>query len=282
MKTRNRTSLQFDKVGYWSEVKLDIIKEYAQAYSKILSAQEDPTLYHVYVDAFAGAGMHLSRTSGQFIEGSPLNALNVVPPFREFHLIDLDGQKIDRLKQFIGQRTDVNIYNGDCNDILLRKVFPLITFKSYRRGLCLLDPYGLHLNWEVIATAGKMKSIEIFLNFPIMDMNRNALWKDLERVAEPGISRMNSFWGDESWREIAYSTEGNLFGDPEKESNQVIAEGFQKRLREVAGFNHVPEPIPMRNKSGAVVYYLFFASQKPVANKIIKHVFDKYRARGRR
>ena len=42
----------------------------------------------------------------------------------------------------------------------------------------MLDPYGLHLDWEVIETAGKMRSIEIFLNFPIMDMNRNALWRN--------------------------------------------------------------------------------------------------------
>ena len=30
-------SFEFDQVGYWSEIKLDIIKEYAVAYSKILS-----------------------------------------------------------------------------------------------------------------------------------------------------------------------------------------------------------------------------------------------------
>jgi three-Cys-motif partner protein len=280
MKKRSRTSLQFDEIGYWSEIKLDIIREYASAYSTILSAQEKPKLYHVYVDAFAGAGIHLSKTSGQLITGSPLNALNVTPSFREFHLIDLDGEKIDLLKKFVGRRTDVNIYEGDCNDILLKQVFPQIKYEDYRRGLCLLDPYGLHLNWEVIATAGKMRSIEIFLNFPIMDMNRNALWKDPDKVGELGISRMNSFWGDNSWRDVAYSTAGNLFGFLEKEDNQAIVEGFKKRLKDIAGFDYVPNPIPMRNKTGAEVYYLFFAAQKPVANKIVKDIFDKYRTRG--
>ena len=40
---------------------------------------------------------------------------------------------------------------------------------------CLLDPYGLHLDWEVMRTAGELGTIDMFLNFPIMDMNRNAL-----------------------------------------------------------------------------------------------------------
>ena len=55
---------EFDKIGPWSEVKLDIVREYAQAYSQILSAQNKPRLYHVYIDAFAGAGVHLSRSTG--------------------------------------------------------------------------------------------------------------------------------------------------------------------------------------------------------------------------
>jgi len=39
----------------------------------------------------------------------------------------------------------------------------------------------------------------------------------------------------------------------------------------------VPEPLPMCNTRGAVVYYLFFASQNPTGNKIAEHIFKKYR-----
>jgi len=48
----------------------------------------------------------------------------------------------------------------------------------------------------------------------------------------------------------------------------------------VAGFAHVSQPLPMRNSKGAIVYYLFFASQQQVADNIIKDIFDKYRSRG--
>ena len=51
-----KRSLKFDKVGNWSEIKLEIVEAYAQAYSKIISAQKNPQLYHVYIDAFAGSG----------------------------------------------------------------------------------------------------------------------------------------------------------------------------------------------------------------------------------
>jgi three-Cys-motif partner protein len=172
------------------------------------------------------------------------------------------------------------VYEGDCNTLLLQKVFPRVEYKSYRRALCLLDPYGLHLNWEVILTAGQMKSVEIFLNFPMADMNRNVLWRNPERVNFSQIARMNAFWGDDSWRKAAYDTTQNLFGCEDKTPNISVVKAFQKRLKTVAGFEYVPEPMPMRNSKNAVVYYLFFASQKSVAQNIIEDIFNKYRNRG--
>src|SRR4030042_2838425 len=196
--------VRFDEIGYWSEIKLDIIKEYASKYSTILTAQKRPRLYHLYIDAFAGPGVHISKTTGDFVPGSPLNALNVEPPFREYHLIDLKENKVNLLKEIVQGRPEVYIYQGDCNDILLKKVFPRVAYENYRRALCLLDPYGLHLNWEVTRKAAQMGTIDIFLNFPVVDMNRNVLWRNIQGVDPGDIERMNTYWGDGSWRDIAY------------------------------------------------------------------------------
>ncbi len=274
-----RGELRFDEIGYWSELKLDIVKAYAAEYSKILSAQQG--LYHVYIDGFAGAGVHISRATGDFVPGSPLNALLVQPPFREYYLIDLDRAKAAALRELVGERADVHVFAEDANRALLDKVFPNVRFEDYRRGLCLLDPYGLHLSWEVIAAAGRMKSVDVFLNFPVADINRNVIWRDPTGVRDSDVRRMNAFWGDGSWRNIAYTTEETLFGPEQvKVDNRTVAEAFRQRLRDAAGFRLVPEPLPMRNSTGAVVYHLFFASQKPVAAKIVRYIFDKYRDRG--
>jgi three-Cys-motif partner protein len=115
-------------------------------------------------------------------------------------------------------------------------------------------------------------------------MNRNVLWRDRQGVAPEQIRRMNAYWGDESWKKVAYtpSAQGELFGPPaeEKASNEAIVEAFRKRLNEVAGFKYVPRPIAMRNSHNAVVYYLYFASQKPVAVEIVRDIFNKYKNKG--
>ena len=112
-------------------------------------------------------------------------------------------------------------------------------------------------------------------------MNRNVFWHHAENVAEDDIDRMNAFWGDDSWRQVAYKSVTTLFGlEDEKTDNKTVAAAFRTRLQQVAGFANVAEPMPMRNTKGAVVYYLFFASQKPVARNIVAAIFKKYRDRG--
>lgn len=267
---------QFDEIGYWSEVKLEIIKQYGAAYSTILTAQGFP---HFYIDAFAGSGHHIAKGSNQVVPGSPLNALAVNPPFTGFFLIDIERTKTTRLKEQIGSRSDVHVFQGDCNELLLNRVFPEVRYEDFRRALCVLDPYGLHLNWEVIRTAGKSGSIEIFLNFPVADINRNVLWNNPSEVSPIQAARLTGFWGDESWHDIAYSSEGELFDFEHKQPNDVIAEAFRERLQKVAGFEFVPAPLPMRNSNRAIVYYLFFASPNSTGDKIVRQIFDKFRDR---
>lgn len=271
---------RLDRIGYWSELKLEIIRKYADAYSVLVAKWN---LYHVYIDAFAGAGEHISKTTGQMVPGSPLNALAVEPPFREYHLIDLDPAKTTNLRALTEGRPNVHVYQGDCNEVLINEVFPRARYEDYKRALCILDPYGLHLRWQVVQKAGQMLSVEIFLNFPIMDMNMNVLKRDREKVNAAQEARMNAFWGDSSWKDAAYSGQAHsgqqfLFGE-EKTRNEDLVEAFRERLATVGGFRYVPEPMPMRNSTGAVVYYLFFATHNKTGETIATDIFRKYRDR---
>lgn len=268
------------EIGDWSQAKLEIVRDYGQEYSRILSKQKN--LSHAYIDAFAGAGSHILKTTRRMVPGSPRNALSISPPFADYHFIDIKNDRVDTLREAIGERCDVNYYEGDCNDILLNKVFPKMRYADYRRALCLLDPYGLQLDWNVILTAGKMETIEIFLNFPTLDINRNALVTDVSRARPEHVRRMTRFWGDDSWRRIAYrQDEFSGLEIKERAARSLLAAAFRERLKSVAGFKYVPEPVVMKTMGnrGPTLYYLFFASYNPVGNKIVTHIFDKYRAR---
>ena len=273
--------MKLDEIGEWSEIKLEIIKEYAGVYTRILSKKKWCRGY-AYIDAFAGAGRHLRKATGEFILGSPLNALLVKPPFTEYLYIDLDSKKVDELEKLAKDNQNVSIYRGDCNEKLVKNIFPGLTYQTFKRALCFLDPYGLHLEWKTVEMAGKMKTIDIFINFSIMDMNRNVIHNDLSKTKKEDIARMNAFWGDKSWQEILYRPQEDLFGETHqvrKEDFKRLAIEYRRRLETVGGFKFVPEPILMKNSKNGPLYYLFFASPQQVAQKIIVDIFDKYRER---
>ena len=275
--------MKLDEIGIWSEIKLDIIKEYANAFTTIMKSQEWCKGY-VYIDAFAGPGVHISRQTGEFVPGSPLNALEIDNPFTEYHYIDIDKEKAETLNRLTGDRTNINIYQEDCNEVLVKKILPMLQYESKKRALCILDPYGLHLNWKTIMTAAQQRTTEIFLNFPLMDMNRNVLHKDLLTAEPDQIERMNSFCGTDEWQEILYkeANQMNLFGDTYRvkvvNSNAKLGEWFKKeRLQKVAGFKFVPEPMLMRNSKGGYLFFLFFASHNETGKKIVTDIFNKHR-----
>lgn len=278
--------MKLDEIGVWSEIKLDIIKEYASAFTTIMRKQDWCKGYG-YIDAFAGAGIHISRKTGEFVLGSPLNALQIENPFTEYHYIDIDRQKAEVLDQLTREYPNVSVYQEDCNEVLTSKILPSLSYESMKRALCILDPYGLHLRWETIAAAAKPRTTEIFLNFPLMDMNRNVLHKDLVS-ADPGqIERMNEFCGSEEWQKILYKEDEqmDLFGDTYRikvvSSNIKLGDWFRvERLRRAAGFQFVPEPVLMRNSKGGPLFFLFFASHNETGKKIVSDIFNKYRNMG--
>lgn len=271
-----------DVVGEWTEDKHKILMEYQRAYCSIMKAQNRFKCW--YIDAFAGSGTQERKKDGTFINGSPINSLKLSGCFDKYIFIEKDESKCNHLQNTVNHEfsnrpdllTKISIRNDDSNELLVNDIIPNVKYSDYMRALCFLDPYGLHVDWEVLEAAGKSKTFDMFLNFSIMDLNMNALLKNPDKATETQRERIKKcFWTGFDYK-LLYKTEGNLFGFEEKYTNDEVASVFRKGLKDIAGFIYVPKPIAMKNESRNTVYYLFFASQKDVANKVASWIFDHY------
>jgi three-Cys-motif partner protein len=262
-----------DLIGDWTREKLKIFENYTKAYSKALAGK----FHRVYVDAFAGAGEHICRKTLEYVPGSPRNALAVEHPFEEYHFIDIDQGRAEGLEELKGLvPTRVEIHHGDCNTILREEILPYIASNRHIRALCMLDPYSLNYDWDVVCGLAKTQHVDLFLNFMIMNANMNVLHRDQTTVDPLQAERLTKVWGSEEWRNHAYySTEASddLFGNIEtKKTNNIrVANAYRKRLQLGAGFKHVLPPIPMLNSRGGVIYYLYFAAQNDLARAHLKN-----------
>lgn len=271
-----------EAIGQWTEIKLQIIREYAAAYTTILKEQPWCRGY-AYIDAFAGGGEFVSKEDRErLIPGSPLNALNIQNKFTEYHFIDIDPQKIGRLRELTAERIEVStihFYIGDANVRVTQEILPHFQYNSFKRALCILDPYGVDIEWTTIAAIGQAKTMDVYLNFPLMDINRNAARKVIELSDPNQGEKLTRIWGDDSWKGLAYTVQERLFDEPRLvkiKGNETLKSGFMDRLKSKAGFSYIPEPILMTNQQGGPLYFLFFASHKPVAQAIAQDIFRKW------
>jgi len=124
--------------------------------------------------------------------------------------------------------------------VMLESVLPRFSYAKRTRALCVLDPYALTLDWRVVCAAGNSGAVEVFINFPIMHMNRNCKQEDITNILPGELGAMDRFWGDRSWHSAMFrpSAQTTLFGDEEmdKTENRDLVNAYCKRLKEVAGF----------------------------------------------
>ncbi len=92
---------EFDEIGVWSELKLEIVEKYGSAYT---SAFKKPASKSTTLMASVDQALTSRKQTGEIVEGSPARALKVSPPFDGYHFIDLGGEKTDFLRSMCGNR----------------------------------------------------------------------------------------------------------------------------------------------------------------------------------
>jgi three-Cys-motif partner protein len=265
--------------GGWTQRKLDVLKKYLQAYTKIFKGNPRARFYSIsYVDAFAGTGTlrrpalgglakflpELQESEKEFRKGSVRRALEVEPPFDNYVFIEKDVKKCKELEaisvDFPGR--NVEIVNEDANGALLKWCRNLDPKRQ--RAVVFLDPFGASVKWEVIAALGRTQAVDLWVLFPYSAINRMLVRN--RRPPKAWADRLTSVFGTSEWEGRFYSTTAfrSLLDSQRVESvhksadHRAITDFFVERLgRE---FVAVSNPFPMHNSNGSLLFLLFFAA----------------------
>lgn len=77
---------------WWSEVKLQILRDYLQAFTRVVRSKSSQA---IYLDLFAGSYENQRRHEPGTFAGSSQIALNIDPPFTRLVFCELDGPAQD-------------------------------------------------------------------------------------------------------------------------------------------------------------------------------------------
>jgi three-Cys-motif partner protein len=274
-------SLQKFGDSTWTQDKLERVRKYLVAYSKILSKRNFP---YAYIDGFAGTGYHeLEREENepqpllpeleepavtQYLDGSARIALKVEPRFNKYIFIEKSGLKAKELaklrEEFPDRAADILIKKEDANTCL-QKLCLDYSWKNHRAVL-FIDPFGMQLSWETLAAIGQTQAIDTWILFPVSAVNR-LLKKDSD-IRPSWRRRLDTMFGDSGWFDAFFPEDKpGLFGNELAIRRKIagmdmIGKYFNERLRTVFA-DVAPNPYTLCNSKGVPLFLLCFAVANP-------------------
>jgi three-Cys-motif partner protein len=166
--------LLVEKVGPWAKDKLGIVARYVQisGATRRKYQQNSPA----FIDVFSGPGRSVIRTSGAFIDGSPVTAFKQgeqsAEPFASIEISDVEPELLaaatTRLKRL---KAPVHPTEGPASDAIEKIVSSL---NPHGLHFALLDPHNLGaLSFSIIEQLARLKRVDILVHVSISDLQRN-------------------------------------------------------------------------------------------------------------
>lgn len=150
---------------------------------------------------------------------------------------------------------------------------------KYIRTLAYIDPCGMQVEWESIASL-KGLSLDMWILVPT-GLGVNRLLKKNGQISESWMDKLKLFLGltEKEILHRFYKKSQTLFEDiefveKEKDAIENSAILYQSRLNEV--FEYVSEPYELKNSSNSIMYHLFLTSNNKIAEKIGSEIVKKY------
>ena len=288
--------------GQWTEEKLDTFTKYVNAYLTIMNKYRDQYDWKlIYFDGFAGSGSR-SETNNQsdlllelfsedmlrtdelnLYQGAAERVLSIDQRGFDYnYFIDKDSTSSNLLQQKLQsyETTDRKL-EFRCSDAnkQLQIMAQALKNNSKLRALVLLDPFGMQVNWESIASLANTHT-DLWILIPT-GVIVNRLLDRKGKLAH--IETLCSFFGlsENEIQNYFYEkqTEQTLFGEEEKiikvsQPIKKIAELYIKQLKTI--FTQVTDkPLIMYNTRNTPIYHFAFASYNETANKIASQIISK-------
>lgn len=255
--------------GNWTLIKLELLERYLAAFNTALKdmPSADRRFKRIYIDAFAGTGKCSVTVSGDKIEidGSARLAIETSPEFDQLHFVDLKKKHVEALNALsqLYPKRGIKVWQGDANEQIVNLLGQMDWKGS--RAVMFLDPYGMAVKWETLASIAATQAIDLWYLFPISGVCRQAAHK-FEKVDESKAEALTRILGTDKWVTEFYRPTGqdDFFTPGAAESRlerHMDVKAIQKyvKLRLEDLFPVVLEPIQLP-VSGSPLFSLFFVS----------------------
>ena len=286
--------------GSWTELKLDLVASYLEAYS---TALKNKGFGKIYVDAFAGTGyreMHGEENetpallqeaedeAARIFAGSAKLSLQVAHPFDRYVFIEKSRKRMRELKSIQNEYPHLAMeFLADDANHAIPELCRTVDWRK-NRAVFFLDPYGMAVDWETMKAIAQTEAIDVWMLFPDgIGVNR-LLKQRLADIPASWCTKLDRIFGTAEWQNAFYKAcpHRTLFDDPESgvqkisDPIQAITNFYQGRLETI--FPKVAKnPRYLCNRCESPMFLLTFAvasRYKPaqdLAMKLAQHILKR-------
>jgi three-Cys-motif partner protein len=264
--------------GPWTQIKLDALEDYLSAFTKASQSARGT----VYLDLFAGAFSNKDRLTGAPIMGSPYRALSVAPPFSRVYGFELQEKTAAQLKAKLREAfpdRDITITPGDCNITTPQVLRSMETYWRKKPTFAMIDQFMAEVHWDTIRALARhrlrsaptrpVRKSELWLYFGDSFIPRG-LGSKAPGEAEAIAARVDRMYGNAKWRMIKQARDNRLITGRTLKAELVNLMRWQREKD--LGYA-VTVPLEFINERGGKLYTVIFATDHPVGEKIMRHIF---------
>lgn len=259
--------------GPWVAEKLDYLERYINIFET--SMRDKSWRRRNYIDLFSGPGKCIVDGTRTVYLGSPLLAVTTQYPFTNYYFVDQNRQNIEVLQErcSVSSISDqIESLVGDSNAVARQIVDEIVSVDQQRMpgrysslNLAFLDPEGLELRWDTVATLAQPYTMDLIIHYPQGGLNRYMG----QACEEEELTAVDLFFGDSEWRTI-YEKHGN--------NHRMLIDHYKAKLEGI-GYKEIlrddevgDEPLMRNAQKRAPLYRLLFASKSPLGHDFWRKV----------
>jgi len=254
---------------YWTRNKLGILEGYLSAFNKAAYLKASDRLY---IDLMAGSPTNKDRVTGEEFDGSARLALQASPPFTHLAFCEKPEMaaalKADLEPRHPGRQFQV--YPGDCNWTIDQVLNDL---ERWRKAptFVFVDQQAAEIHWQTLTKLAAFRTAdwkaELWILMSPAEITRGVAGTNGVAFA----ARVDALYGNRAWRRIqAARGRGDI--TPEEYRDQMV-NLLRWQLEQGLGYVMTAR-IPMRMPNNMPLYDMVFATDHPVGNKIMTHLYQ--------
>lgn len=255
---------------YWTRNKLEILAGYLPAFN---TAAKDRSSERLYIDLMAGQPTNREKITGEEFDGSARLALSAAPPFTRLAFCEMPDNAAaldsDLHTRFPGRR--FKVYPGDCN-VTIDQVLNDLAPWRWAPTFVFADQQAAEIQWTTLVKVAAFKSGPRKAELWIL-MSPAMIAKGVAGTNAPTFaSRVDALYGTGDWRRIQSARNAALISGEDYRDEMVNL--LRWRLEHQLGYQ-LTARIPMRMPNGMAIYDMLFATDHPLGDKIMTHLYQK-------